>query len=78
METIVVLNIAEKFVEEIVEEKGDFLQYAKHEHGKESETHFVDTHMDDKIEVEDENETTFATIEKCEENLAMEVVEDTE
>jgi hypothetical protein len=33
--------------------------------------------VDDKIEFEDENETTFATIEKCKKNLAMEVVEDT-
>jgi len=32
--------------------------------------------MDDEIEFEDENETTFVALEKCEENLAMEVVED--
>jgi len=34
--------------------------------------------VDDEIEVEDEdeNETSFATLEECEENIVMEIVED--
>jgi hypothetical protein len=43
---------------------------------KKVKSHYVDTHVDDEIEVEDENETTFAIVAKCEENIAMEVVED--
>jgi hypothetical protein len=63
-------------LKKLQKEKCDFVRDAEHEHGKESEAHCVDTHVDDEIEVEDENETTFAAVEKCEENLAMEVVED--
>jgi hypothetical protein len=46
MENALVMIIAKKLDEEIVEEKDDFVRDAKHEHGKESETHYVDTHMD--------------------------------
>jgi hypothetical protein len=42
--------VAEKFVEEIAEEKGDVVQDAEKEHGEE-------------IEVEEENETVFAVVQ---------------
>ena len=64
METVVLLNTVENFVEEIVDEKCDIVRDVEHEHGKESEAHCLDTHMGDEIEFEDENETTFAAIEK--------------
>jgi len=75
MDIALVLNTIEKFVEEIAEEKCDSIWDAKHEHCKESETRYVDTHVNDEINVEDENETTISLVPKCEENLAMEVVE---
>jgi len=50
----------------------EFARDAEENHGKESESHYVDTHVDDEIEFEDENEISFATVEKCEKNLALE------
>jgi hypothetical protein len=52
----------------------EFVEDAEDKHGKESEFHYVDTHVDDEIKFEDENEISFATVEKCEKNLALEAI----
>jgi hypothetical protein len=52
----------------------EFARDAEDKHGKESEFHYVDIHVDDEIEFEDENVISFATVEKCENNLALEAI----
>lgn len=51
MESAIVFNTIEKFVEQIAEEMGNFVQDEKNDYGEESESQCVDMHVEDEIEI---------------------------